>query len=281
MSETKSGTDKAKQEKLPSSVQQVYWSRRAAFAGSKAVVEVLTHYVGNNSKINIKVTDGSGKTIKKVERKITGNYIAQEVKIPADTEEQLTAEVDLPDHGLNQKSKPLSVFPPVKVSNAKWDKDTVRRGEILKLTADVRNFPVGADAMILIFEHDADGAHELVTKFPAIVKNNKIEATWEFEFKGDVKDIPRHSDTEKGYQPPKFFFRVLLLDVFEDSGFVEFKDFIRIELKDEEGNPIPNERYKIHLPDGSTREGSLDADAKAIEENLPAGELVVIFPDKI
>ena len=71
MAETKSNTDKAKQEKLPSSIQQVYWSRRAAFAGSKAVVEVLTHYVGNNSKVNIKVTDGSGKTIKKAEKKIS------------------------------------------------------------------------------------------------------------------------------------------------------------------------------------------------------------------
>ena len=32
---------------------------------------------------------------------------------------------------------------------------------------------------------------------------------------------------------------------------MEFKDFIRIELKDGDGNPIPNEKYKIYLPDGS------------------------------
>jgi hypothetical protein len=281
MSETKSNTDKAKQEKLPSSIQQVYWSRRAAFAGSKAVVEVLTHYVGNNSKVNIKVTDGSGKTIKKAEKKIFGNHLGQEIEIPTDTEEQLIAEVELPKHGLKMKSKPLSIFPPVKVSNVKWNKVTVRRGEILKLTADVKNFPIGADAMILIFEHDEDEAHELVTKFPAIVKNNKIEVNWEFEFKGDVKDIPRHSDTEKGYLPPKFFFRVFLLDVSEDSGFVEFIDFIRIELKDADGNPIPNEKYKIHLPDGSVREGTLNEQANAVEEDIPAGESVVVFPDRI
>lgn len=281
MAESKSSTDKVKQEKLSSSIQQVYWNRRAAFAGSKTVVELLTHYVGNNSTVKIKITDSSGKTIKKAEKKIFGNTLALEVEIPENTGEQLVAEVELPKHGLNKKSKPLSIFPPVQVNNVKWDKNVVRRGEILKLTADVKNFPSGADAMIQIYEHDSDEAHELVTKFLVIVKNNKIEAQWEFEFKGDVKDIPRHEDSENGYQTPKFFFRVLLLDVFKDSGFVEFKDFIRIELKDGEGNPIPNEKYKIHLPDGSTREGTLDADAKAVEEDIPAGESVVIFPDRI
>ncbi len=281
MAEVKGNTDKVKSEKLTSSIQQVYWNRRAAFAGSNAVVEVLTNYVGNNSKIKIKVTESSGKTIKKDEKKISGNYLAMEIPIPEDAGEQLIAEVELPKHSLNKKSKPLSVFPPVKISNVKWDKDTVHRGEILKLTADVKNFPTGADALVQIFEYDAEGAHDLVTRFPAIVKNDKIETFWEFEFKGNVKDIPRHEESESGYLPPKFFFRVNLLDVYKDSGFVEFKDFIRIELKDGDGNPIPNEKYKIYLPDGSVREGTLDDQGTALEENIPAGETVVIFPDRI
>ena len=62
---------------------------------------------------------------------------------------------------------------------------------------------------------------------------------------------------------------------------MEFKNFIRIELKDGDGNPIPNEKYKIYLPDGSVREGTLDDQGTALEENIPAGETVVIFPDRI
>ncbi|MDY0083975.1 MAG: hypothetical protein RBR74_12395, partial [Ignavibacteriaceae bacterium] len=208
-------------------------------------------------------------------------YLRQEIEIPADNEKQLIAEVELPKHNLKMKSKPLSVFPPVKVSNVKWDKTTVNRGEVLKLTADVKNYPAGFEAIIQIFEYSDDETHELVTKFPVQVKNNKIEAFWEFQFKGNVKDIPRQSDTEKGYIPPKFFFRVFLLDFYEDSDFVEFKDFIRIELKDSDGNLLPNERYKIYLPDDTTREGTLDEQATAVEENIPAGEFVIIFPDKI
>lgn len=281
MAEVKSSTDEVKKEKLPSSIQQVFWARRAAFAGSKTALEVYTHYVGNNSKINIKVKDGSGKTIHKSERKISGNYLTQVIDIPADSEEQLIAEIELPKHGLKEKSEPISIFPPVKVSNVKWDKEIVRRNEILKLTADVQNFPNGADARIEIFEHDDDGAHDLITKFPVMVKDHKIETNWEFDFKGDVKSIPRHEETESGYKPPRFFFNVCLLDVFESSGLVEFRDFIRIELKDAEGNPLPNEKYELHLPDGSVRKGTLDDKGIAIEEDIPAGEILVIFPDRI
>src|SRR5690606_3606351 len=96
MAEVKSGTDKEKKEKLPSSIQQVFWTRRAAFAGSKSTLEVYTHYVGNNSTIKIKVKDGSGKTIHKSERKLSGNYFSQVIDIPADSEEQLVAEIELP-----------------------------------------------------------------------------------------------------------------------------------------------------------------------------------------
>jgi hypothetical protein len=281
LAEVKENTDKIKKEKLPSSIQQVFFSRRAAFAGSKVQVEVQTHYVGNNSQIKIKITSGSGKTINKVESKISGNHFTHIINIPTDSEDQLTAEVELPKHGLNKKSSPLSVFPPIQLSNVKWDKTTVRRGELLRISADVKNFPSGADALIKIFEYDIDGAHDLISKFPAIIKNNKIETTWEFDYKGDVKNIPRHEECENGYQPPKFFFRVMCLDVFKDSDFVEFKDFIRIELRDNEGNPVPNAKYKIHFADSSTREGQLDADAKGVEEDIPAGESVVIFPDRI
>ena len=63
-----------------------------------AIVKVLTNYVGKNSEIKIKVTESSGKTIKKDEKKISGNYLAMEIPIPKYSGEQLIAEVELPKH---------------------------------------------------------------------------------------------------------------------------------------------------------------------------------------
>lgn len=44
--------------------------------------------------------------------------------------------------------------------------------------------------------------------------------------------------------------------------------FFAITLVDEDGHPIPHERYRLTLPDGSTREGALDAQGQARVENL-------------
>ncbi|MEZ4296201.1 MAG: hypothetical protein R3B70_14615 [Polyangiaceae bacterium] len=57
------------------------------------------------------------------------------------------------------------------------------------------------------------------------------------------------------------------------------KTWIEIELVDEEGKPVPGERYWILLPDGTTREGRLDEKGRAYFGDLDPGECDVRFPD--
>lgn len=57
------------------------------------------------------------------------------------------------------------------------------------------------------------------------------------------------------------------------------KTWIEIELVDAEGKPVPNERYWILLPDGSAREGRLNAEGRAYFGDLDPGECDVRFPD--
>ena len=47
--------------------------------------------------------------------------------------------------------------------------------------------------------------------------------------------------------------------------------WIGIELKDEEGNPIPGAVYKVRLPDGKMMRGRLDDNGKVKLENIPEG----------
>jgi len=56
--------------------------------------------------------------------------------------------------------------------------------------------------------------------------------------------------------------------------------WIEIELMDPDGTPVPNERYKITMPDGSIKYGRLDGDAKARIEKLQPGSCQVTFPDR-
>lgn len=58
------------------------------------------------------------------------------------------------------------------------------------------------------------------------------------------------------------------------------KSWIEIELVDEDKKPVPGERYRITLPDGTTlAEGTLDEKGRARVEGIDPGTCKVTFPD--
>ncbi len=57
--------------------------------------------------------------------------------------------------------------------------------------------------------------------------------------------------------------------------------WLGIELKDDEGNPIPGEEYKVKLPDGTIKSGRLDDLGKAMVENVPEGGTAEVFFPRI
>lgn len=57
------------------------------------------------------------------------------------------------------------------------------------------------------------------------------------------------------------------------------RHWIEIELVGEDGQPIPNEKYKVLLPDGSEKEGNLDQDGWARVESSPTGDCKITFPE--
>jgi hypothetical protein len=279
MTEHKASSNKIKKVELPSSIEQVLWAKHYAAAGAKVGLDVFTKFVGNNSEIQIELYDKNAKKFDTVKRKISGDHVWLEITVPEKAKDELYAFAKLPKHDLCKKSGCLYVYPPVQIKNCKWDKNEARRGDILKLTADVLNAYEGTEADIQILEHDEDGAHDFITNFPAIVKNKKIEAEWEFVYYEDTDDIVRQEESELGYNPPEYFFRINIGGISADSDLVTFKDWIKIELHDDKGNIVPDASYILHLPDGSERRGNLNSDGYAIEENLPPGVVIVVFPD--
>ncbi len=58
------------------------------------------------------------------------------------------------------------------------------------------------------------------------------------------------------------------------------KSWIEIELKDEEGNPVPGEKYLVTLPDGQKiASGTLDSKGYAKVSNIDPGNCKITFPD--
>jgi hypothetical protein len=244
-------------------------------------LEIFTFYVGNGSSIEIDLSDQTGKNFGKYNEKIAGNRFWTQIKVPAEAKQALYANVKLPKHGLQMKSNPLIILPAVEITNAKWDKKEARRGDILKLTADVKGVQDGTEGELEIWEHDDDGAHDFITKFTVLVKDKKVETEWEYEYHEDTDDIPTEEELKKSsnrYNPPEYFFTVVVGGISADSGLLEFNDWIEIELLDEKDNPIPNEKYVIDLADGSQKTGTLDSKGFTRIEDIPPGAFFVSYP---
>jgi len=215
----------------------------------------------------------------RLKSKIAGNHLRKSITVPEKAKEALYAEVKLPKHKLKADSPALQLLPSVEIMNLQWSQQEARRGDILTLSAEIAGAPDGAESEIQIWEHDEDGAHDLITKFPATVTKEKIEAEWEFEYYEDTDDIPRDEEAEQGYQAPEYFFRVNYYGASQDSDLLKFKDFIEIELKDHDGIPIGGEHFTIKLPDGTEKEGDLDDDGYAKIEDVPPGKYNIIFDE--
>jgi type VI secretion system secreted protein VgrG len=67
---------------------------------------------------------------------------------------------------------------------------------------------------------------------------------------------------------------------FKPSSFEqEEKSWVEIELMDEADNPVAGEKYKITLPDGRVKTGTLDQNGFARVEGIDPGNCEVTFPN--
>jgi hypothetical protein len=274
-----SSTNKIKEIKLTSTIEQVSWTKNIAAAGGKIGIDVFTKYVGNNSDIKIEIKDKNGKSGGTVKGKISGNRFWKNIDVPENLEDELTAIVKLSKQGLEKKSNTIPLLPPVKISNLKWNQDEAKRGDILKLTADVKGSYDGAEATIEIYEHDNDGAHDLVVSFPTLVKSQKIKTEWEFQYVEDTNDIPTHDEAENGYQNPEYFFRVNIGGISEDSGLLKFKDWVELEWVYDNETPVENKKLKLITADGSEREETVNDQGKLRLENLSPGPFQILIDE--
>ena len=279
MNEYQRATDSTHEIQLTSSITSASWGCTQASAGDEVMVEVRTQFVGNDSEIRITVRNSSGRRLDRFEGVVRRNRYRETYTVSDRAEEAIYFEAELRSHGLSERSDDMEIVPPVIITNLQWSEAEARRGDVLDLTADVEGAEDGAEATIEIYEHDEDEAHDFITRFTVMVEDNRIETQWAYEYHEDTDEIPSDWQLENSYSPPEYFFRVIIRNSQEDSGLLEFKDWIEINLLDMDGQIMPNEDYVLHLPDGSQRSGTVDDQGYAREEDVPPGEYMVDFPN--
>ena len=281
-------TDTAHKVKLESELLYAGWKSGVAYIGLTAAFEVKTAFVGNGAPIEVVGKTRDGKRLGKAKGVVIGNSFAGALEIPDNVKEGDWAyfEADISKCGLKGKADPVPVVPPIAVANMKWSVKEARRGDIVTLSADARGVRDDTDVTLTIYEYDRDGVNDKIVELAAKTKDQKVSLDWKYEYFEDTDEIPTDEELKKygkSYNPPEYFFTLTVegneFGKKQESGLLLFKDWYEVSLCDEFGGPAADARYVLHLADGSTRNGTLDASGQAREDNVPPGEVVVEFPD--
>lgn len=279
-------TDTKHKVKLDSELVDASWMGGVAFAGQKARFRVQTLFVGTGAAIEIKGKSEKGKKLGKIKDTISGNLYMGEFDIPDDLEigDRVWFEVELSKQGVSGESAAIPVQPAVTVTGMKWSAAEARRGDILTLKADVRGVADATEVIVTIYEYDQDSVHDKITELKGQVKGQQLALDWRYEYFDDTDEIPTDRELQKygrSYNPPEYFFTVKVGDVEfgkkQESGLLTFKDYLEIRLVGRDGRPRKDEPFTVTLPDGSTRDGQLDAAGYARLDDVPPGPYTVTF----
>jgi hypothetical protein len=252
-------TDAAQRIKLDSNLIYVIWKSKCAYGGEMAKFEVRTSFVGDGAEVKVKGKSENGKNLGNADGTMYSNRYIGELAIPAniDPDDQVYVEVKLPKHNLKGESNRIPARPPILARQIQWDKKEARRGDVLTLTGQFDGVLDNTEASVKIYEYDPNGNHDPVASIPVVINNKKLSVQWEYDYHDDTGQIPTQQELDpysKNYKHPEYFFVVVIdgirLGVKQESGLLKFKDFVEIELKDRNGEPMANQKYVITLADG-------------------------------
>jgi type VI secretion system secreted protein Hcp len=194
------------------------------------------------------------------------------------------AEIENAAAGGSYKGASISIGSAIAMQSMSWKSEAARRDEKVTLAAEFKGCKDGEEVTIEIFEYDQDGDHDATDEITAKITNGKLDAEWTFVYEEDTDDILTDEEAKKTggkYNPPEYFFTVRIGDQKwgdkQESGLLEFKDWIEVELQDENGAALANEPFELHLPDGSAQKGTLDDKGYARVDSVPPGPVEVVF----
>jgi hypothetical protein len=169
------------------------------------------------------------------------------------------------------------------VGNAQWSKDSAEVGENVKISADVKGFEDGTKATVEIYKTDITGPDVVFDTLELEVDGGKVEAEWEYVLpEADVEALEQADEEEpRGFSAPEYYFDVVVENCTAHSGLLSYKDYVEFTFKEEDGTAIGNKKYKLILPSGEIREGTLDGNGYAKVEDVPPGKVKIQIDPRI
>lgn len=236
-----------------------------AGGGAKESAKAAAVEVAENHYLDVKFVDKGGKPI-------TGVKYSTKAPDGERAEGPLTGKIK--KTGVKEGDHEITLKAIVK---AQWSVDKAEVGEKVKLIVETAGIESGEIATMEIFIKDNNFADHLLTTIESQVKSDKIEEEWELKINEELVGDQESKEQKGGYSSPSFFFKVTSDGVSSRSGILTYKDYIELELKDEEDKPVKGAKYMVYLSNGVIKEGTLDDNGYAKVEGIPPGKVEVTY----
>ncbi len=230
----------------------------AAAASSQAGEQQEGHF------LDVKVVDKGGKPVTGVKYTLKGPD-------GKEASDYLTGSIE--KAGVKDGSHDIKL---TAITKAAWSVKEAAVGDKVKILIGTVGIDSGEKATIQIFIKDANFADHEFEKIESKVDSDKIEHEWELKVDEKLFNVQEYKE-EKNYSNPFYYFVVETAGLRQRSGLLKYKDWIELQLNDEDGKPIGGAEYEVKLPNGQVRNGKLDQNGTARVENIPPGQVKVFF----
>ncbi len=161
------------------------------------------------------------------------------------------------------------------ITSAKWSKKVAKVGEKVQMTAETTGVPTDQKATLEVHVKDTSFPDQILKVIETKVQGDKIEGEWELVIDKGFLKLQEEKLKGGGYSSPAYYFIAKTSTLSQRSGLLEYKDDIEFKLKDKDGNPIADKKYRVILPSGEVKEGKLDGDGHANETDVAPGKLKI------
>lgn len=278
-------TDQEVEFRLSSAIISAGWVESRGYVNGKVTAELRTLNVGDGAPVQITLKNRKGETLQTYAGVMVQGLHRRLIPLGPDAAEGVFFEAKWPDHGLSCLGPALSVGPAITLGQPAWkDSDTgdavttLKRGISLALTCPQQNIPAGQTGHFVVYRILGDRPPALMARIQAKVEGDALQAQWIFDYRDATLGLGADAEWRRSgeaYTAPKIRLTAECLGIIAEGPEAPFHDIQRITVVDSFGAPAPEQKVKLYLPDGSTREAKADGEGLVVLEDVPPGKVQV------
>jgi hypothetical protein len=273
--------------KLASALIDMRWCESEGFVNGQVTAEIRAINVGDGAEIKLTLRDKQGAALGDFSGQMLAGLHRRRIPLTDKCKGGVFFEASLPKHGLSGVGPKLPVGPGITLGKPEWKNHEdgsaitlLRRGMELDLKCPAPGIPDGKEASFAVLRCLDKAPGRLMARVPAVVAQEAMTVTWVFDYTDATLALGSQGElkpTGEKYAKPQIQLIAECLGVTSEGPKVDFEDIQRIQVTDADGVPVPGQKVRLYLADGSMRKASADGEGEIVLTDAPPGRISVVW----